>query len=112
MSGEQIKYLNKTSRSQLRLELITRLQKALSIIDVKDTTTNRASVAMRLIRARVNNPLSLDDPKKWTQTIKLWYKVVDDYPEVGHILSDYDIDYQSRQDLMIGAFQVGIKAIQ
>jgi hypothetical protein len=103
MSAERVHYLQSTPRSQLRHELIMRLEAALSQIK---PNIRQSDPALQLLEARMKKPNS------WADMIKLWYKLDTKFPEIGTILCDYDLGFQSRQALMIGALQAGLKAIQ
>lgn len=98
MSNREYEHLTGTPQCDLRNEMIMRIKVALSSIN---NNSIRKNLAIQLLTARISHPQSLNDPAKWRSTIQLWYKIVNISPQIGYILSEYDIDFQRRQSIMI-----------
>ncbi|MBD3281620.1 hypothetical protein GF391_02630 [Candidatus Uhrbacteria bacterium] len=100
MGRHRIERLRNTPRAVLIRELKFRLEAALCNVSDQEKATD---LVLQLLIIRIDNQHVLLQPDKWMQTIQLWYKLIDKYPKLGDILSEYDEDFQLRQNLLVNA---------
>ncbi|MDF1496996.1 MAG: hypothetical protein P1P90_02955 [Patescibacteria group bacterium] len=76
MLNEQLKIL--------QAQLVNELETALSSIPAE---IRKSNLLLQLLQIRMRNPNS------WKSLVEMWYKLDADFPEIGTILSKYDVDY-------------------